>query len=469
MKPTPKSRKRNNRFLLLSFLPLLVHGQKQLDYFTFLELVKRQNPLVQSAYLNPSYYNAYARKYRGIFDPSLSSFTTSKFYEQKHYYTIQYHELKIPTWTGITLKGFWELNRGLYLNPEQTVPVEGLSGVGIEMPLLQGLLVNQGRVYYRIAGLYHELGPLTRNNLLNSLFHQATQLYWTWFQAYHTTRIYREVLSTLEQQMEWIRISAESGAKPFVDTLKIYSQYTYYQLALQKAQVDYAMASADLFSFLWNEPADSLIPQPDTLLPQFPPLPSPAQLDSILHFHPYLRILQKKIAISELELRWNREQLKPQLNFNYSFLTSGPFALPSALSASNYKWGLTFYFPLFMRKARGEAQMTSIQLQMQQYEYWFKKNQIRNTCLNYFQILEQLQSAMQSASQNVASYQKLVQALLESYQAGADDLINLNFVQLQYVESQIKWIEIIAKYGTAYGNLLSYLGLGYQFLFYEEG
>lgn len=464
---------RKNNLILITLLtlycPLLASSQTILDYYAFLKLVKKYNPLVQSAELNPAYHKAYAQKYRSIFDPTITSSITSKFYNQKSYYAIQSLEIKIPTWTGITIKGNWELNQGLFLNPERNVPPEGLYGIGIEIPLIQGLIVNQNRLYFRIAQIHNSLGKITQYYLLNNLFQEANQIYWNWFQTFHILQTYQNILNTLEQQLEWTRTSAEAGAKPFIDTLKIYSQYTYYQLALQKAQVDFAIASADLYTFIWNQHtrSDSLIPLSDSI-PNLPPLPLPPQIDSLLNKHPYLLTLQQKMKITQLELQWNREQIKPKLNFHYSLLASNPFTTLSSLSPNNYKWGLSFYFPTLMRKARAQTKISSIQLQMQQYDYWFKKTQIRNTCLYYFQILEQLRVALQNAKANVETYQQLLLAMQEAYQAGAENLINLNFIQLQYVESKIKWIEILTKYCIAYGKLYSYLGLGYQYLLEEE-
>ena len=125
-------------------MSLFSFGQNTVfSYDEYLGFVRKFHPLVKIANLEISQAQANLLQARGAFDPKIEADFNSKDFKGNSYYSVFNGSFKIPTWYGIELKAAFENNQGLYLNPEQTLPNTGLTSVGITIPVLQGLVINQ--------------------------------------------------------------------------------------------------------------------------------------------------------------------------------------------------------------------------------------------------------------------------------------------------------------------------------------
>ena len=137
------------RHILLFFLYLgfsaysQENNVKEFTYNEFLGYVKKFHPLVKSANLELNKAQANLMMARGGFDPKIEVDFSKKQFKNSAYYAILNSSFKIPTWYGIELKAGFDSNEGIYLNPENKVPIQGLASVGINIALGQGLFVNQ--------------------------------------------------------------------------------------------------------------------------------------------------------------------------------------------------------------------------------------------------------------------------------------------------------------------------------------
>ena len=100
---------------------------QQLTYDEFLGFVKKYHPLVKNAALPISEAQASLLKARGAFDPKIEVDFNKKQFKDNEYYSILNSSFKIPTWYGIELKAGFDNNEGIYLNPENTMPNQGLT------------------------------------------------------------------------------------------------------------------------------------------------------------------------------------------------------------------------------------------------------------------------------------------------------------------------------------------------------
>ena len=131
-------------FLLFGFI---VYGQEkapdQLTYDEYLGIVKKYNPLVKIANLEISKSQANLMKARGSFDPKIDIDFSKKEYAGTEYYSIFSSGFKIPTWYGIEIKAGFDDNQGVYLDPQNKTPNQGLTSLGISVPIGQSLLINE--------------------------------------------------------------------------------------------------------------------------------------------------------------------------------------------------------------------------------------------------------------------------------------------------------------------------------------
>jgi len=139
---------------VLTFFALTAYGQsnsdntlplsmQEMSYNEYLGFVKKYHPLVKNANLEISKAQANLMMARGGFDPKLELDYNKKQFQGTEYYSIMNSSFKIPTWYGIDIKAGFEDNEGYYLNPQNKTPSNGITSLGISVPLGQGLLINQ--------------------------------------------------------------------------------------------------------------------------------------------------------------------------------------------------------------------------------------------------------------------------------------------------------------------------------------
>ena len=108
---------------IVSLLSLLLFqiGNAQEDVLSFSEYlgyIKTYHPIVKQANLLISESEAKLLKARGAFDPKLEVNHQQKEFKNATYFDRLNSSFKIPTWYGLALKGNFEQNTGVNLNPE---------------------------------------------------------------------------------------------------------------------------------------------------------------------------------------------------------------------------------------------------------------------------------------------------------------------------------------------------------------
>ncbi|MBQ0740444.1 TolC family protein, partial [Aquimarina celericrescens] len=90
---------------------------------------------------------------------------------------------KIPTWYGIEVKAGFEQNQGEFLNPQNSVPDDGLYSAGVSVPIGQGLFINQRMADLKQAKIMQDLSQAQRDIRLNQLLSDAVLAYLDWYLA----------------------------------------------------------------------------------------------------------------------------------------------------------------------------------------------------------------------------------------------------------------------------------------------
>lgn len=139
--------------------------------------------------------------------------------------------------------------------------------------------------------------------------------------------------------------------------------------------------------------------------------------------------------------------MKPQLNLNYYAVNQpvNPDGDFSFAIGDNYKLGIDFSFPLFLRKERAELALTKLKITNTKFEQSFKERQIVNDLTSIFNQVVNLQSVMTNQKQMVESYERLLEAELLNLQEGESDLFRINLQQEKLIEAQTKWLKLLAE------------------------
>ncbi|MCB0371608.1 MAG: transporter, partial [Muricauda sp.] len=155
--------KRNKLFLSVCILLLIgsssLYGQHDtlvLGFKEYLGYVKKYHPIAKQAQLNIAVGQANLMKARGGFDPKVEVDYERKEFKDTKYWDRLNTTFKIPTWFGIELKGNFQQSEGTYINPDETLPEDGLYSAGVSMSLLRGFWANERMATLRKAKYFRE-------------------------------------------------------------------------------------------------------------------------------------------------------------------------------------------------------------------------------------------------------------------------------------------------------------------------
>ncbi|WP_291287983.1 TolC family protein, partial [Flavobacterium sp.] len=100
------------------------------------------------------------------------------------------------------------------------------------------------------------------------------------------------------------------------------------------------------------------------------------QGDTNLEAHPKLNALQNKIDMLKVEKDLKQNMLLPKINVGYSYLSEPRYV--DKYKFDDYKIGLEFYFPLFLRKERGSLKLAKYKLQENEFALALERTQLTN-------------------------------------------------------------------------------------------
>lgn len=372
-------------FLLLGFAAF---GQefsaKELTYTEFLGYVKKYHPLVKNANLEINKAQANLMMARGGFDPKIEVDFSKKQFKDKEYYSILNSSFKIPTWYGIEIKAGFDNNEGIYLNPENTVPNQGLTSLGISVPLGQGLFINQRMADVRKAKMQMKLSQSERKLQAITVLYDASLAYFNWKKNFNEVKLYEAYNKNAGIRFKGIKTSIIEGDKPAIDSIEAGILVKNRRLNLEDSKLKLAKAKLELANFLWLENnipfelSEELIPETQLEFTIQESLKTNDLLntDFSITNHPKINALQSKIDILNVEKKLKANMLLPKIDVGYSYLSEPSYI--DNYQFQDYKIGLDFYFPLFLRKERGSLKLAKYKVQETEFALDLEKVQLSN-------------------------------------------------------------------------------------------
>ncbi|MNQ09594.1 Outer membrane efflux protein [compost metagenome] len=357
---------------------------KELTYNEFLGYVKKYHPLVKNANLEINKAQANLMMARGGFDPKVEVDFSKKQFKDKEYYSILNNSFKIPTWYGVELKAGFDNNEGIYLNPENTVPNQGLTSFGISVPLGQGLFINQRMADVRKAKMQIQLSQSERKLQAIAVLYEASLAYFNWKKNFNEVRLYQEYAKNAETRFKGIKTLIAQGDKAAIDSIEAGIIMKNRILNLEDATLKLAKAKLELSNFLWldnnipMEISDELIPetQLEYTIQESLKTNDLLNTDFSITNHPKINALQSKIDILNVEKKLKANMLLPKIDVGYSYLSEPSYI--DNYQFEDYKIGLDFYFPLFLRKERGSLKLAKYKVQETEFALDLEKVQLSN-------------------------------------------------------------------------------------------
>ena len=229
----------------------------------------------------------------------------------------------------------------------------------------------------------------------------------------------------------------------------------------EQLRVELQNARLVLSNHLWNQDAQPVelparaVPQPARLgsvsTQEFSRLTDQAATP-----HPTLLRLGAEMQQLGVAERYRRELLKPRIDVSGTLLSRGDFyqtEVPPAydFGRRNYKLGVDFAFPLFLRQERGQLQQARVR------ETVLEQQQSRRTILNQltatYNTLQAYERQLTVQALTIANQRTLLQAELQKYDLGESTIFLINSRETKLIDLRIKQESMRASYEKSLAEL----------------
>jgi outer membrane protein TolC len=435
-----------------------------MTYTEYLGYVKKFHPRIKQANLLISAGEAELMKARGAFDPKIEVDYDRKQFKNDEYFSILNSSFKIPTWYGVEVKASFDNAEGIFVNPQLVTPNSGLTSVGITMPLGQGLWINERMTDLRKGKLQVQLSEVEQRLAAVEVLYDASVAYFDWLKMYNELKLYQSFLTFAEVRYGGIIKLIEQGDKPAIDSVEAGIIIKSRKINLLDAELKLLKSKLDLATFLWieNVPVelqDSIIPDQALQNTIVQDLPFDRIENGVVlsDDHPKIQSLQRKIDILTLDRQLKANMLLPKLDVGYYYLSE-----PSYFD--NYRWedykvGVNFSFPLFLRKERGTLNLAKLKLQDSQLDLNLERLQLDNKMKAGRIEITALQNQIEITDSLIEDFLKMLQSEERLFSFGESSLFLINSRENSLIGSQISQISLENRYLLSYANLFRIMGI----------
>jgi outer membrane protein TolC len=425
----------------------------EFSFNEFLGYVKKYHPLVKQADLKLNEAQANLMLARGAFDPKIEVEYNEKQFKTSEYYSILNSSFKIPTWYGIELKAGFDNSEGIYVNPENTLPNSGLTSLGIAVPIGQGLFINQRMADVRKAKIARNLNAAERNLQATEIIYEAAVSYMNWKRSFDEVKLYENYIQNALIRYKGIATLINEGDKPAIDSIEAGIVVKTRQLNLEDAKLKLTKAKLELSNYLWlenNIPLelnDNLRPE-DFLTNTIKETLQINELATIdLENHPKIKALDAKIAILKVERKLKANALLPKLDLSYNYLSEPSYI--DNYRFEDYKIGINFSFPIFLRKERGSLKLADLKIQDSEFNLQFERKNLENKIKSQQQEIVSLEKQQDYNDKLVKDFTKLLNAEDRLFEMGESSLFIINSRENSLVSSQLNEIALENRYLNA--------------------
>jgi outer membrane protein TolC len=437
-----------------------------LRFDEYLGFVKKFHPIVKQAELVIDESQAKLMKSRGAFDPKVEVDYDRKKFKNTEYYDRLNGTFKIPTWFGVELKATFEENTGDFLNPEAFVPEDGLYSAGISASLGQGLFINDRMASLKQARLFREQAKVDRDIFVNNILFEASLIYFEWLQAYNELKLFDDFLLNAELRYRGVLRGVELGENAEIDATEARIALDSRKLSLEQSKVKLMKAALELSTFLWLENNVPVELQPDVI----PDVNTESIVDAtfninqlrddevVLETHPKMLSLGYKLEGLQVDTRLKANRLLPRIDVEYNFLTETP-RVARTFNTAEYKGGVNFSFPLFLRKERGDLKLAKLKLQDTEFEMDATLVNLQNKISALKQELESYVTQNEITLRMVSDSERMLEAEERKFQLGESSLFLVNARESKLIDNQLKAITIQNKFFSTKARLFNSLAV----------
>ena len=399
-------------------------------------------PIIKKAELNDEIALAYTLKGKGTLDPKFYTSFDSKQFDGSHYFNIWQSEVKLPTALPVDFSLGYENNRGLFLNSENAVPLQGLVYGGLNVSLLRGLMFDEQRHALRTAEVLESKSLIDRQSIIREVVMQGSMAYLEWAGGHYHRELLEDYLTVVnDRHLNVIQLYI-NGDIPAVDTIESRLNLNTASKFLLEAAEDLIRKRQKLNLFLWDENTNPLILASETL---------PETLDNLIkdfnevmltvdpNFEADLLVQKIENDISGLELdrKLEKEFLKPQLDLKLNSLVNlGKEEFSPTFSANDYKVGINVAVPLRNRKTRGQLKLLDAQIEQTKLDGLYYTQSLANEYESIQQEISIRRNIIEVLNTKLKNSQILYDAEQLKFGLGESSVFLLNQRERKLLEAQ---------------------------------
>ncbi|RAR47797.1 TolC family protein [Flavobacterium lacus] len=426
---------------------------------SYLGYVKQFHPLVKQANLEVSQAQAGIIAARGGFDPKIEIDYENKQFKSTEYYDLLNTTFKIPTWYGIEIKAGFDQMEGTFLNPQNNTPTNGLAMAGISVPIGQGLLINNRMADLKKAKIYTNLSQAERDLEVANVLYAAANSYFNWYRNYNEYKLYETFLKNSEVRFNGIRGLIAAGDRPAIDSIEAGILVKSRKLSLEQSRLKLLKSKLDLSNYLWFENnlplelQEGISPETELDKKVENTLKTNGLLLADIDFqnHPKIRSLQNKVSILEVDKRLKGDLLKPTINLNYNYLSEPEFVRD--FNTVNYKYGVNFSFPLFLRKERGNFKVAKLKLQDAELDLQFENQVLKNKIDYQLEEIKSLKGQIEITNELVNDFSTMLNAEERMFFFGESSLFLINTRENSLLSTSLQQIDVEFRFFVANSDL----------------
>jgi outer membrane protein TolC len=299
---------------------------------------------------------------------------------------------------------------------------------------------------------------------------EASLVYFKWLQAYNENELFRNFLENAQLRFRAIKRGAELGQFAPIDSTEARIVVNDRKLSFEQTRIKLVKASLELSTFLWLENNIPVQLQEDVI----PDVDSEPVVDDtfdinrlvsdslLLDDNPKLISLDYKLQNLEVDRRLKANRLLPKLDLEYNFLTETGDALNS-YNTANYKAGVNFSLPLFLRKERGDLQVAKLKVRDTEFEIDATRVNLMNKISGLRQELDSYVIQNEVTNQMVSDSDRLLRAEIRKFEVGESSLFLVNTREAKLIESQLKAIKLQNKFFETKAKLFNSIAINPDF------
>jgi outer membrane protein TolC len=171
----------------------------------------------------------------------------------------------------------------------------------------------------------------------------------------------------------------------------------------------------------------------------------------LINNHPKINALNNKVDMLDVDRKLKANALLPKVNVGYTYLSEPTYF--DQFQFEDYKIGLDFYFPLFLRKERGSLKLAKFKIQETQFQLEVEKVQIQNKVKGQKVELESILKQNKLINELVNSNDLLLQSEERLFSFGESSLFLINTRENNLISAQLAKIALENRYFTSNAEL----------------